>query len=786
MRNRRSVYLWLNSVLVVLLFLTLTLRVILEYRFNFTSIDSAVVSGNTVWGINSDSEEMTVFHVSADTGIGDYLKIPMFEKERIVTVSDPFVSDGRVYFHKTLCDADGSYTEQLVSWNLDKNRLVVVKNPDSVLKKEKSGNDKDKDSDISGSSDEEEYTLSEVEPEDYEDEVTNASALLCIGKDGEDTLLKGVQREFGKSLRKVIFYLLGSLLIFAVLTIVCSLIVYYRIYLGTWLRMGIIVLLLGTICLLVFSKYFNSQMYEFSIDHVMYHCDDFGYIRAFSLNEDVIEKCIAKGGKGDAVSVKGLWKYNIDDAFADKEIFDEGQRLSVFGNKSNRRAWDLYDDYVVDEESCIIYIQNGAYRILRDENGSDDPWLLENRLAEQNRVERAFSAGKSVSLNTSAGKRRYAESFVPVVLDSGTKVLVATRIPLINALRSCRNALSGAIRIGLFLAVCSGILFLAVIIYSLWPIRSLMHAVKSITAGDLSVRAKTTGNGELDYLSRLFNSMADRLSKQGEGADTYRFFYEAFIPASLLQSMSSRSVAGALRPEAVYRADACCMVMDVTEEDDSAEEKNRLLETEVRIAERYGGHPIEFDDERVKIICTEGSEAALRTVTSIEQNLVENHRNFAWIGMTSCEVSLSVIGTDRRKNVVEHDSHEAELLSEIAADLNIPVILTEALYLDVMHKTAKFQFRCLGRIGRNGYEPEAPLYELLDANTASRKAIRKYTTSVFEQGVSAYASGNYFKARNDMVRALELDPEDLAARCYILNCDRKEPPKVCQAMKQAD
>ena len=103
-----------------------------------------------------------------------------------------------------------------------------------------------------------------------------------------------------------------------------------------------------------------------------------------------------------------------------------------------------------------------------------------------------------------------------------------------------------------------------------------------------------------------------------------------------------------------------------------------------------------------------------------------------------------------------------------------------------MHKTAKFQFRCLGRIGRNGYEPEAPLYELLDANTASRKAIRKYTTSVFEQGVSAYASGNYFKARNDMVRALELDPEDLAARCYILNCDRKEPPKVCQAMKQAD
>ena len=46
--------------------------------------------------------------------------------------------------------------------------------------------------------------------------------------------------------------------------------------------------------------------------------------------------------------------------------------------------------------------------------------------------------------------------------------------------------------------------------------------------------------------------------------------------------------------------------------------------------------------------------------------------------------------------------------------------------------------------------------------------------------VQSYAAGDYFTARNDMIRVIDDNPGDRAARSYILNCDRKEPPAVCQ------
>ena len=172
--------------------------------------------------------------------------------------------------------------------------------------------------------------------------------------------------------------------------------------------------------------------------------------------------------------------------------------------------------------------------------------------------------------------------------------------------------------------------------------------------------------------------------------------------------------------------------------------------------------------------------SAMRTATNLQQKLLVSEKPFAWSGIAYSPVTLRVIGNDGRRNVVEQDSDEAEILSRIAAELKIPVILSGSIYMDAVRNTAKLHFRCLGRIGCGDYIPDAPLYELLDANTASTRAIREYSKSVFERGVNAYSAGDYFTARNEMIRALELDPKDLAARCYVLNCDRKEPPAVCQ------
>ncbi len=98
----------------------------------------------------------------------------------------------------------------------------------------------------------------------------------------------------------------------------------------------------------------------------------------------------------------------------------------------------------------------------------------------------------------------------------------------------------------------------------------------------------------------------------------------------------------------------------------------------------------------------------------------------------------------------------------------------------MMREQKIFHFRCLGRVGTGAYAPEAPLYELLDADTPENKAAKERTKKIFEHGIQAYEAGDYFTARNDMIQVINDNPGDRTARSYILNCGRKEPPAVCQ------
>ena len=61
MKNRRPAYLWISIIIAVLLFLVLAVIIMRERRFLFTSINNAVISEETVLGIDSDRMDTTVF-----------------------------------------------------------------------------------------------------------------------------------------------------------------------------------------------------------------------------------------------------------------------------------------------------------------------------------------------------------------------------------------------------------------------------------------------------------------------------------------------------------------------------------------------------------------------------------------------------------------------------------------------------------------------------------------------------------------------------------------------------
>ncbi len=763
MNERRPAYFWASIAASVLLFLILTAGIVRDHTFYFTSLDSALMQNGEVWGINSEGKDATVFRVSVDTSIGSILRVPLIENQRIITISDPFVSDGQLHLRKTFYEENGTFTEQQVYWDQSKNKLVECSERPAGA----AWNDSD------------EGRVTEIDPPAGSSMRNKGRVQICVRKDGEIRILDCVRSAPGKTPRRILLALLCSLLLGIVLFVAGNLLTYYRLYPGAWIRMGILVLGMMFLLIPLAERQLSRSLYDYASKYALFHCRDSAYLHTLSIDGPQLRRFISEKDRFSPERMGEIWKYGMNEDSSGTDLQDTV--ISYEKDQDRRDAWSLYDDYVINEESCIIFKQGPNYRAFYDVQNQEAPWLTKISPVHRKYLERAFSSGTAQSFITVTGKQRYAAAFVPTETEAGQRVLVGTRIPLNGILYLFMRVRFRTIRLFMILTGILLVLLMAGSRIALRPLDSLKTAVRELTAGNLKARVEARGFNELHGLAKVFNLMAERMEKQSEGTDSHRLFYEAFLPASLLRRLSGRSVIGALRPDAVYRGDVCSLVIDPgrTEE----EEKSSIYENAVRSAEQFGGHHAGMDGALIKLVFTEKSKSALRAVTDLQQSLIADHKPFAWAGMAFCPVELCVIGNEKRMNVVEQDSSEAESLSGIAAALQIPVILTEGLYLDVIRSTTKLHFRCLGRLSGGDYTSREPLYELLDANTAGAKAAREFSRAAFENGVNAYVSGDYFTARNEMIRVLELDPEDLAARCYILNCDRKEPPTVCQAME---
>lgn len=771
MKNRRTVYFWVSVLSAAVLFLVFAVVIMRREKFTFNSIDSAVISEDVVLGIDSDSTVTTVFMVSADTGIGEYLRVPLVDGKEFVNISDPLIYEQKFYFLKTLYDMEGTATESIVCWNVKKNKLEEERIPEALEKDVLTWNRPAEEGNSS--------VITEEDPPENSELRKNGKVLLCVRESGSMRILDGVQREPGKKYVWLIMAWLVSVLCAFLISVIFSLASYYRYSPGFITSISLLVIVMLSPFSTFYGHRLGNDLYSFISSEILKYCVNSASMRISAVDGDVLESFMDGACDYDE-TVKKIWKYDLD-----RKFIDESDSAYAEGTQ-DWKAWELYDNGIVSEESSVIVRKDGKYTELSTERDQDHSWLNGSSPALIKYVDYAFSEKAAQSLITINEGRRYAVALVPAEPDRGDEFVVATRVPIREIQILLFHTRTRTLYIFRILSTISIIAILGGIYFAIRPINKLQDAVKEITAGNLKARVDCPGFNELHYLARLFNEMAEQLEEQSEGTDSYRTFYDEFLPASLIRKMSGKSVQGSLQPGSVYQAQASCLVIDCSNSGSPGENRSRFFETALHIAEEHGGYPASIDDDKIKIICTESPAASLRTATNIQQNLLVSHEPYAWTGIAFGTVKLCVIGNARRKNVIEQDSDEAERLSEIAEALKIPVILSETIYLDSVRNTSKLHFRCLGRIGCDGYNPDAPLYELLDAETASKKAIREYSKSAFEKGVSAYADGDYFKARNEMIRALELDPEDLAARCYILNCDRKEPPTVCQVVRQAN
>ena len=812
----------------VLVFFTIAIMIFLDNSIRFTAIQSAFSRGGMICGINETGPDSNIFLVSAETGTGNFIRRPHLTDRGVSSFEEPYISaDGKPYFTERLIREDGSVALQRYSWDPVLNRIrkeagqtpspaisfdapsedtegenvipeeesviqavgYVWKAPEGTLGEEDKEEDQEEDQEEDSKEvfivPEENVTAEEAErtggpvKELYDQlhgialpvtklKILEQNGAIQISLIRGETVrtVTGVTRHRGRTAVRLLIALAAAVLLYRLMKTAGASV--SRAGKIPWLmfRISFFSIFLMLLIMPGFNEILRHYLYAYGCRNVLFHCANAAAQRGRFMDPELLERLVTEDEMLSPENLDAIWKTEGRAALAKHQAFS----MAPTEEKSLM-------DLARSEEYCIVCKKFGSVVLVSRNTAGKDSVMFVPDGSLRTLLDRIFTDGKTRSYISILSREKYAEVFVPVDLNSGRRILVGARMPVSGILYSMYRQRKVVNRSCLAICLVMLAVMLFTILRCLKPLSGLTRAVAAFAGGDLSARAEVKGHNEISLTAICFNEMADTLEKQSAGAESYRRFYEAFLPATLLRRFSGKNLADALEHGSGYGAAAVCMSVGSS---DSAGDTEKFFGNTIRIAHNDGGHLASLTETGMKLVYPESCEAALRTAAALEQAELREGKPTVPVGIASGPVQLYVAGSARRKSVADIDTGEAAALCGMARSLNIPVILTEKIMMSLGNTGRRYHFRCLGRIGNSSYIPEQPLYELLDADRHEVREAKERTAKTFEHGIRAYASGDYFTARNDMIRVMDDNPEDRAARSYILNCDRKEPPAVCQ------
>ena len=759
-------------------FIAVAVFVIAGSRIRFRNVEESISLGGKIWGVNIDGTKNEIFlieEINGDAGIGQFLPLDQIRHGRIVTFPDYVVSDeGEMFLQVKEALPDGAEKRSVARWDTKKNRLMPIwEMPETVSRVTL-------EMEING----ETISLWMVRhPEEGEPcfetfrittdgEQLSAEQEAETGREAEESTGKPegfpvevLVRSPGTTAGRILRCFGAVLLILAA----GFAMIYPLNRKGIRLNLAFRICLLTALMLLCLTClcgiFLEGYLYDYVRGSELRNCAARAEIFGRTADETLLEAMIMGSAPRTRENCIKAWNSAKDGGSA--AVCEEEGVLYMLGDFYNREAWFT----PVDEGNLRTRI-TGAFR---------------------NETERRFFY---------SGRRgQYACAFYPMTLSSGREILMGVQTPMDRVLLDFRQFRNRIFRIIVLIGL--GIFFVSMIVifHCLFPLKSLRTAVSKVASGDFSARAYDRGHTEVSHTARSFNRMAEQFEKQSAGADSYRRFYEAFLPAKLYREFSRKKIAGLLSAGESCRGYSITLVMNWSSE---AGEILKLQDVAAEVIAANEGCIAVVTETGLKAAFPGGTEDALRAAAHIRQKARPDIWDSIHMGIAGGITELFSAGSLQRRSVLVNDSGEADALAEIAGRFGSAAVLTEDIYQGMQTKMKGYHFRFLGRIAlEQSTAPEgsalvsavpesaapllyislAPLYELLEAENAERRQKKEMTREIFEAGAHAYAAGDFFAARNAMIRVLAEDPKDRAARSYVFSCDRKEPPKVCQAEK---
>ncbi len=727
----------------------------------FTGLQNVQYFGDRVFGININRAQTEIFEVSPETGEGIYYRINQVSRKGTTAFSDLDVSgDGEVYVLKEEY-RDGKETSfSVMRWNRQKNRLEYAAGvPEEITADSMLVDFCLRDGNFCFLF----YTKNEEGAESYSaysltPEGTYTSLGDTVEPDTEDWDLSVT----GVSLNSMPYPGVRLPLQVVLLRILAVFILFLAGMFGLWAiwqwwktrpyRPGLLVrLAAGTAALfLLFVPLFSRSMRHYLFNYIsrneIYSCMVESELYSRILDREVLDDIVTGKSNPDTDRFREMLK--LEEGISVAVVWYRDSSLYVLG--------DLFEKGIYHSS-----MTEGSLKDCVDEVwGTEEPrdFLYAGRRSVHAMVMRPekTASGQDAVLCVQTSMRKDLQNF---------------QYLLFRVLRTCE---------WMALAVLATVLF--ILFLSLLPLRRLRNAVAGLAEGKLDTRVHVFGCNELAAVSTEFNLMAEELEKTREGADIYRRFYEAFWPIDLMRKIAGKRLNASLKPGSILRTDAAVLVLKVQGAAAAGPEVRKdLLSGLLELVKTSGGSTIRFTEEELTAVYPGQVKDALTCAVLLQRMVEEKTGQAGRMGMAAGPVSLRVAEVLDRRVLFAGTVEDAGRLCELSEIWQEGLIATETVFNVAAECGTEFHFRHLGRVSVDGWYPTEELYEFLDAETPEQRKVREDSAGQFEDGVRAYAGKDYFRARIAMIACLASDAEDRAARSYCMNCDRKEPPVICQA-----
>jgi len=142
------------------------------------------------------------------------------------------------------------------------------------------------------------------------------------------------------------------------------------------------------------------------------------------------------------------------------------------------------------------------------------------------------------------------------------------------------------------------------------------------------------------------------------------------------------------------------------------------------------------------------------------------------IGLNTGPMMLGTVGGQNRMDgtVISDAVNIASRIEHLTKVYGVGLLITEQTYQRLENPRENFDIRLIDSVQVKGKRTRITVYEVFDADSSKKVALKRQTQKIFTQGLKRYHAREFAEARQHFEEVLETHADDQVAKIYLTRC----------------